>query len=166
RELRTLLDRRSHQIRFLYGKEKEAEEIVAGVKRQLRALESTAVGTLALAGPIEQRGGVRGAWPDGWVGDAMDVRLRAGAPVTALVLEGEAPSPDGTPRRLVLSAGGRRAEADVLGPFSLRLEVPLERGEEVVVDVSAGSTWEPAATGHGDDRRGLAFLFGRLGAEG
>ncbi|MEM8994610.1 MAG: 2OG-Fe(II) oxygenase [Acidobacteriota bacterium] len=165
-ELRTLLDRRSQQIRFLYEREKEAEETVAGVKLELRSLESTAVGTLSLAGPIEQRGGVRGAWPDGWVGDAMDVRLRAEAPIKALTLEGEAPSPDGTPRRLVLSAGGRRVEAEVAGPFSLRLEIPLERGEEVVVDVVAGSTWQPAATGHGDDRRGLAFHFGRLGAEG
>ncbi|MEO1083355.1 MAG: 2OG-Fe(II) oxygenase [Acidobacteriota bacterium] len=164
-ELRMLLTRRSHQIRFLYEREKEAADTVAGVKAQLRALESEALGTLALAGPIEQRGGVRGAWPDGWVGGAMDVRVLAGGAVTALILEGTAHSPDGAPRRLTLSAAGRRAEAEVSGAFSLRLEVALERGDEVVVDVSADGTWQPAATGHGDDRRQLAFVFGRLVAE-
>ena len=164
-EIQKLLHRRSHHLRFLYEREKEASETIASIKRQLRALESSALGTLRLDGPIEQRGGVRGGWPDGWIGAEMDVRVKAKQSTSALVLDGVLPSPDGTPRRLHATWAGESFEIETAGPFSWRFEAPLAAGQESVLEIKADQIWQPSPSGSGGDERQLAFQFHRLSAE-
>ena len=95
----------------------------------------------------------------------MDVRVKAKQSTSALVLDGVLPSPDGTPRRLHATWAGGSFEIETAGPFSWRLEAPLDAGQESVLEIKAEQIWQPSPSGEGGDERQLAFQFHRLSAE-
>lgn len=157
RELHIRFAQLRGQLKFLYRRELEASAQMATLVAALA--EARAAVAFPLQGFQMQDGPVRGYWPDGWAGPALEAGFRAGRDASQLCLDLWIPPQLGSDPEVTVRVNGqqqtRLMPRDQSGRFGFPLA--LAAGERLELQVHASESFVPAAQGGSADDRRLAW---------
>ncbi len=144
------------QLKFLYRRELEMSSQRATLLAALQ--EARAAVAFPLQGHLVQDGPVRGLWPDGWVGPALEAGFRLGQAARRLQIDLWIPPQLAQDPHVTVRVNGReqcrRVPRDHCERFEF--ELALQADERLELQVGVSESFVPMAQGASSDQRELA----------